>query len=487
MKKCLKTAFLLPMAIAALSSVLIVQARTLTTLHTFIDGTPNPNALLLSGSTLYGTTWSGGAPGLFGTVFSINVDGSGFTNLHTFTAAEYYTTNSDGSQPSTGLTLSSNTLYGTAFYGGSSGNGTVFAVHTDGIGFTVLHNFAGPLTSGNSVTNSDGAWPDSGLVISGNTLFGTAQTGGTCGNGTLFKVNTDGSGFTNIYNFTSESASNTDGGRPATLLLSGSTLYGTTSTGGSGGVGTVFAVNTDGIGFLILHSFAPEAKSSQGIATNSDGANPSGGGLVLSGNTVYGTTTWGGSWGDGTLFAVNTDGSGFENLHVFDALYLFGSFTTNIGGANPVAGLVPWGKTLYGLGQYGGDFSDGTLFAVNTDGTDFTTLYDFHATLQFEQPVALLLSGYTIYGATAGFYGNGTIFSMSLLPQLAITAVGESIVLTWPTNYAGFDYTGFNLQFTTNLSSPVWATNSAAPLVVNGQNTVTNPISGTHEFFRLSQ
>jgi hypothetical protein len=62
------------------------------------------------------------------------------------------------------------------------------------------------------------------------------------------------------------------------------------------------------------------------------------------------------------------------------------------------------------------------------------------------------------------------------------------MILTWPTNYAGFSYSGYALQSTTNLgSSAVWATNSLAPVVVNGQNTVTNPISGTQQFFRLSQ
>jgi len=58
--------------------------------------------------------------------------------------------------------------------------------------------------------------------------------------------------------------------------------------------------------------------------------------------------------------------------------------------------------------------------------------------------------------------------------------------LSWLTNVAGFDYTGFTLQSATNLSSPVWSTNSPAPVIVNGQNTVTNPISGTPKFYRLN-
>src|SRR5438552_3148105 len=71
-------------------------------------------------------------------------------------------------------------------------------------------------------------------------------------------------------------------------------------------------------------------------------------------------------------------------------------------------------------------------------------------------------------------------------PQLTILLSGvppSRIVLTWPTNAAGF-----TLQSATNLVSPaVWSTNSPAPVVVNGQNAVTNPITGTRQFFRLSQ
>jgi len=60
--------------------------------------------------------------------------------------------------------------------------------------------------------------------------------------------------------------------------------------------------------------------------------------------------------------------------------------------------------------------------------------------------------------------------------------------LSWPTNYAGFDYTGYTLQSTTNLVSPaIWTTVSPIPAIVNGQNAVTNLISGTEQFYRLSQ
>src|SRR6266436_4617403 len=138
-----------------------------------------------------------------------------FTNLYSFTGG------SDGGVPYAGLILSGNTLYGTTAGGGSSSNGTVFAVNTDGSGFTNLYGFTG---------GNEGGAPYAGLILSRNTLYGTAAFGGSSGNGTVFGVNTDGSGFTNLYSFTGGN----DGGDPTGgLILSGNTLYGTAQCGGS--------------------------------------------------------------------------------------------------------------------------------------------------------------------------------------------------------------------------------------------------------------
>src|SRR6185436_7453078 len=106
----------------------------------------------------------------------------------------------------------------------------------------------------------DGAMPWAGLVASGNRLYGTTREGGAGDRGTVFAINMDGSGFTNLHHFNGRP----DGSHPySELVLLGNTLYGTTDGGGASGKGSVFAVNTDGTGFTILHSF-----------TNDDGASP---------------------------------------------------------------------------------------------------------------------------------------------------------------------------------------------------------------------
>jgi uncharacterized repeat protein (TIGR03803 family) len=458
--------FFIPILITGLGLIVANRtiAQTFTTLHSFshADGAFPLAGLILSGNTMYGTANVGGTNSS-GAVFAINTDGTGFTNLYTFTPAPFFAyANSDGAFPKAGLVLSGNTLYGTTDGGGTNGIGVVFTVKTDGTDFTNLHTFAG----------GDGVQPDAGLLLSGNTLYGTASGGGTNNNGTIFAVNTDGTGFTNMHTFSATVYNgsffvNSDGANPlAGLVLSGNTLYGTTRIGGTNGNGTVFAINTDGTGFTDVHSF-----------TGSNGGGAPVAGLILSGNSLYGTTAGGGTNDNGTVFAINTDGTDFTNLH---------SFTGN-DGANPEAGLILSRNTLYGTTSYGGTNGAGTVFAINTDGTGFATLYSFTAgsTSVTNRDGANPQAGLTLYGnalyGTAqggGTNGWGTVFSLSLPQplQLSITLSGTNVVLTWPTNF-----TGYTLQSTPTLAPPVfWNT-------VSGQFAVTNPISGTQMFYRLSQ
>jgi uncharacterized repeat protein (TIGR03803 family) len=103
-----------------------------------------------------------------------------------------------------------------------------------------LHNFAATSLSYPPYVNSDGDDPQARLILSGNTLYGTTTGGGSSGNGTVFAVNTDGTGFTTLYSFNDGS----DGADPwAGLTLSGNTLYGTTTFDGSSGGGTVFSLS----------------------------------------------------------------------------------------------------------------------------------------------------------------------------------------------------------------------------------------------------
>jgi uncharacterized repeat protein (TIGR03803 family) len=409
------------------------------------DDGNNPLAqLVLSGSTLYGTTEQGGTNGA-GTVFKVNTDGNGYTVLVPFAD------NPDGAGPTSGLILSGQTLYGTTQGGGTNGSGTVYKLNTNGSGYTVLRSFGAP--SGDAVA------PYGRVVLSGSTLFGTTYNGGTSERGTVFKLNTNGSGYAVLRSFgvgegygpvselvasgatlygTTRYGGNSDvgtvfkvdtnggsfatlkhfithtgdGANPAGLALSGGTLYGTTSGGGTNNSGTIFAVSTNGAGFTFLRKFPPLAS---GI--NSDGAHPSAG-LVLSGNTLHGTTSDGGLSGFGTVFKVNTDGNSFTVLKSFPALIN----NTNNSGANSYAGLTLAGNTFFGTAYFGGSGGNGTVFKVNTDGGSFAVLKHFSPLTNFitnddgaHPQSGLVLCGSTLYGTAlegGAIDGNGTVFKV---------------------------------------------------------------------------
>jgi uncharacterized repeat protein (TIGR03803 family) len=480
MKKAAINFFLLPTLTIALGLLSAQRAtgQIYTTLHTFSPvvtgyGLTPYGRLVLSSNMLYGTTSLYGGPGFSGngTVFAMKTDGSGITNLHSFSAVNPNNltgTNADGASPRAGLVLSGNTLYGTTAFGGTGSNGVVFAVNTDGSNFTNLHNFTS-LSRTSPFSNSDGAHPYAELILSGNTLYGTTTNGGSAGLGTVFAINTDGGGFTNLHSFTG----GTNGANPyAGLIVSGGTLYGTTFRGGDG---IVFSISTNGTGFqqlflflgLDLFGFKPDY-----FGTAAE--------LTLSGNTLFGATLYDHTPyafpnSTGELFSINTDGSGFTNFYNFSDHS--GSTIIDSDGANPYAGLVLSGNVLYGTTTNGG-----TIFRINTNGTGFTTLHHFPFPGGTANSLGqMILSSNTLYGVTSA--GAGSVFSLFVQPQLAISNSGANVVLSWPTNSVGF-----TLQSTSDPGlSAVWNPVSPAPVVVNGLYTVTNPISGTPAFYRLSQ
>jgi uncharacterized repeat protein (TIGR03803 family) len=435
-----------------------IQAQNFSVLFDFNDSGSGggPVAPLIQGpdGRLYGTAPGGGSLG-GGVVFAINTDGTGYTNFYAFSGDV-----GSGSQPNGGLLLSGNTFFGTTAQG--AGTGTIFALAADGSSYTTLHSFS----------TRYGYHPLATLIMSGSTLYGTTEYGGPNNFGTLFSFNTTNNYFTNFYNFTNSAI----GEYPyAGLVVSGNRLYGTTYQGGSNNWGTVFAVDTDGGNFTNLYNFA-----------YSDGANPYGG-LLLVGNRLYGTTYQGGP-GAGNIFAINTDGSGFTNIY---------NFQDAEDGAYPRAALILNGDTLYGVASGGGSNSigSGTIFSVETNGLNFTNYYTFSSdgtglNNDGAFPVApLLLLSNTLYGVTSqgGTNGQGTIFSLTLPqppqpPSLSVQISGSELILTWPSNA-----TGYSLLSATNLSFSGWSAVTNTPVIIDSFYTVTNATSSGQMFYYLSQ
>ena len=303
-----------------------------TNLHTFGDGNVNFANALVQGSdgNFYGTTYQGGTNGL-GSVFRMSPAGV-YTNLHSFGSSP-----TDGRQPFAALVQGSDSnFYGTTYYGGTNGVGTVFRVSLAG-NYTILYSFVG--------FPNDGAQPEAALIQANDgNFYGTTIAGGTNGLGTVFRFSSGG-GETNLYTF---GGSPTDGLEPSAALVQGSdgNLYGTTYDGGSSGVGTVFRISPGG-NYTNLYSFG----SSPG-----DGNFIGAGLLQGSDGNFYGTAILGGANHQGTVYRISPSSS-------YTNLYAFGN--TPGDGFQPYAALVQGiDGNLYGTATAGGASSVGTIFRL---------------------------------------------------------------------------------------------------------------------------
>lgn len=350
-----------------------------TLLHGFSGGPGDGKwgaGLTLVDSTLYGATSNGGSAN-DGTLFRLATDGGGYQVLHNFSASL-----SDGNAPTGPVAISGSKLYGTTALGGVNNGGTIYEINTDGTGFQLIESMA--RTLGNAASPNP-------IVLDGSTLYGTTLRGGSHNAGSVYSINTDSTGSQVLHSF-----NGLDGGSPeAGVLISGSVLYGTTNGGNNHA--EVFRVNSDGTGFQVLHNFAPRDGNTLGKP------------LALVGSTLYGTTAFGGSLQGGIVFSVNTDGTGFQQLHAFDAL---SGHSPN----SPFGGITIVGTTLYGSTFYGGSSGDGTLYRMNIDGTGFEVLYNFSGGDGQGPGTNLIVVGSTIYGSTqlGGPNNLGEVFAITV-------------------------------------------------------------------------
>jgi uncharacterized repeat protein (TIGR03803 family) len=356
----------------------------------------NPQASLIDvNGTLYGTTTAGGA---FcensdsndygcGAVFSVTTTGKENV-LHSFGNG------ADGIAPTSSLIDVKGTLFGTTAFGGgycasngTTGCGTVFSIITTGTE-QVLHSFG---------SGSDGVQPYAGLVDIDGRLYGTTAYGGDVtsriGLGTVFKTSTNGKEQV-LHKF-----GISDGWHPEAALIDvNRMLYGTTNQGGTYGVGTVFNISAKGAE-QVLHSFRGRSPH---------GGRPAGA-LVDVAGELYGTTEFGGTFNDGVVFKIGTDGK-TKRLH---------SFGGGSDGVNPTAGLIDVNGTLYGTTVLGGAHGDGSVFGITPEGTE-QVLYSFAGyPSDGENPWGGLvevngtLYGTTRSGGTFSTYDSyGTVFAL---------------------------------------------------------------------------
>lgn len=329
------------------------------TVHVFDrdDGSFTTGVVEGRDGSLYGLTIFGG-PNDDGEAFRLSPDGT-FDILHEFTG-------SDGENPFGRLIQGSDgNFYGTTISGGASDLGTIFRLAPDGT-FTLLHSFG-------AAGDSDS--PFAGLTQARDgTLYGTTCSDVVGGFDAVFAITPAGA-YRIVYQFSGDA----DGYCPHGELFEANDglLYGTTLRGGAHGAGTAFSVSTAGV-HTLLHSFSGGA----------DGDELQGGLVQASDGQFYGTTSFGGANGDGTVFRMDAAGN-VTTLHDF----LEGSGD----GARPDAGLVDGGDGyLYGTTSYGGAGGKacslnhcGTVFRISLDGR-LDILHSFGVTYMGAHPSTLL-------------------------------------------------------------------------------------------------
>jgi uncharacterized repeat protein (TIGR03803 family) len=384
----------------------ITPQGTLTVLHSFCSktGCPGgaaPYAGLLQGNdgNLYGTASADGAHG-GGTVYKITSQGT-FTTLYDFCPLALCP---DGQSPSGVLVQGTDgNFYGTTFYGGANGRGTVFKITPQG-SLTTLYSFC-PQTN-----CADGQSPQAGLVqgTDGN-LYGTTSYGGSNFGGTVFKITPQGT-LTTLYSFCAQSNC-TDGQTPYAGMIQGAdgNFYGTTLYGGKVGsvYGTVFKVTPQGA-LTTLYSFCSQTDCA-------DGYSPYAGLSQGTDGNFYGTTKTGGAHFQGTVFKLTPQGT-------LTALFSFCAQSQCSDGGGTVTGVVEAtsGK-LYGTTIGGGTNQFGTVFSLTAG------LGPFVQTLPASGKVgaAVKILGTNLTGTTAvSFHGTPATFTILSGTQIKTTVPG---------------------------------------------------------------
>ncbi len=281
-------------------------------------------------------------------------------HAQTFSVLHYFTGGADGQFPYAGVTVGpSGVLYGTAAGGGTHGVGTVFKLsHVDSSWvFSPLYEFTG---------GSDGGTPGGGVVIGPNgALYGTTEEGGENNYGTAFELRPTPTFCRAILCYWNETvlytfAGNPDGANPDYVNLAfdqAGNIYGTTSGGGMYGEGTTFELTPSGGGYTesILHNFG----------SGTDGYQPEAGVVLDTAGNVYGTTEAGGTGGGGTVYQLMPSNGGWvENVLVnFDGA----------NGGNPFSTpIIDDSGNLYGTTAYGGQNGSGVVFKLAPSGGGFT-------------------------------------------------------------------------------------------------------------------
>jgi uncharacterized repeat protein (TIGR03803 family) len=271
-------------------------------------------------------------------------------------------------------------LYGVTFRGGQANRGVVYRVTPDGRDYRVIRHLG--------IAADDPEYPVGALIEDGEgTLYGVSLWGGASGGGTVFKLNRDGTGLVVLRHFGSgdqEPHCPTGG-----LTRSGEFLFGTCLLGGTNGSGVLFRMQPSASEYVVLRHFG---------GYDLDGQYPTGGVTKGPGEMFFGVTAGGGSTGGGTLFKIQEDGAAYTTVRQFNG--------GTADGLHPLRELIVANDgALYGVAKKGGSANKGILFKIDAQDFKFRIVYSFGASSNSAQfPSSGLLDG-----ADGFLYGSAEI------------------------------------------------------------------------------
>jgi uncharacterized repeat protein (TIGR03803 family) len=379
--------------------------QTIATFHVKNGSTPVAGLVFDKDGNLYGATEVGGQNG-FGVVFKLTPPAKGKaawtpTTLFTFDANTAY-----GVNPVANLVIDkTGNIYGTTLHSGSGNNGTVFELTPPAKGKTAwtpstLYNFSG--TSGASYA---------GVVFDkSGSLFGALSQGGPSDLGLVYELSPAAKGKKGWTPSTLLTFNGTNGGSPYDDLVldAAGNLYGTTNSGGASSNGTVFKLTSPAKGSTV---WTPSTLASFNA---SNGANPVSSVVFDKAGNLYGTTLNGGTYGQGTVFELMAPAKEKAPWTLTTLLNFYGA-----NGGSPYGSLVfDKAGNLYGTTSQGGSGGDGTVFELTPPAKAKgawtpVTLVNFNGVNGSSPNSGLVLSkDGSLFGTTSqgGPTGDGTVF-----------------------------------------------------------------------------
>lgn len=400
----------------------------------------------------------------------------------------------ENERPTSLIAVADGTYLGTTLGAGTGSTGRVFRATSRGVVATL------------AALSGDRGNDPGGVTVGGDGhLYGTTQFGSTT-TGSIFRISPRGT-FEELVRFRG-----LDGARPWGGLLHATDgyLYGTTTSGGSGGVGTVFRLLPTGAGFETLHSF-----------DTFDGAQPLGGLVEAASGTLYGTTSLGGLHSGGTLFRITKTrqletmvhlsrdtGSGwvfltrtrggdvvgtaqaggdaeqgtFFRIGHDDQIHVLAAFGHE-SGSFPKGVVEGSGGLFFGVSEQGGSHNQGTMFRIDSEGA-ITTLAEFDEATGTKARGLVVGADGQLYGVAfaGGAKGFGSFFRAVRTPMASISLSSEGSVVTHWNTFPGGDY---RLEFTPTLRAASWQP-VLDRMATSDLTSVTNRfLSAPNGFFRV--